>query len=332
MNSILQGSSPILQGSAPTLQGSSPNLQPAGGNLQVTANPMQPNLSLATTPTTAPSPAPDPLAAAEQKYGNTQQQLMALLAKINQKPIAPTLDYNAIRASSQTAAANTVNPLYDKKINEYLQNEAAAKLEAEQQAKLTTQNAQQALANTTATNAIATDTATKKNELTINNTNAQESNYQTNQGNSFDMKRQALATNIGQSGLTGSGIGNQQLWEAENLRHVEEAQKEGQFKYTKDIANLEKSNTFAQIAESNLYAGQVEQGKESQAKFDLNSYLRQAAYNESQFREDTEKTQLQDTNSVASNITQKAVADFINSFSKDPDKYYAAMQAYGGLM
>lgn len=339
MNPQLQGSTPTLQGggtSGISLQGSSPSLQ-------VTRNP-QPGAvvnqqNLPNVDTSFSNPLSSQLASnqaginqSQDQYGKLLQQILATERSLSQKPLAPTLDYNAIQANAKAAATANVNPLYTQKLNEYLQNEAAAKTEQQNANQLAIQSAQSSLQNTLGQNQIAQGTAEQKNALNVGNINQQESNYQTNQGTSFDMKRRALQESLGAGNLTASGVGQQQLWQAENLRHVEEAQQTGQFQYNRNMANLEKSNTFAQLAQSGEYAKTQEGQAEAKANFDLNSYLRQASYEEEKFREENEQQKQADILNQTNEASKQQVAQFVAQFKNNPAIYNAALNAYGGLM
>jgi hypothetical protein len=263
---------------------------------------------------------------------NTTNQIDQLLQSIqsmeqaNLPGVAPTLNLNALNSQAQSQAQNTVNPLYTQYMNEYLQNEAANQTAAQSQNTLNLQQEQAALGNTLAQNTLAQQYAGSQNAATQANINAQASNYQLNAGNANNVKMQVLQQSLGSGGLAGSGYGQSQLWQAENMRNAADAQQQGQFQYQRNTSNLSTQDTFAQLAQSSQYAQTGETEQEAQTNFNLNDYLRQAAANDQAYTQSLQSWQQQAQTSTAQNLLAQEVQQQLQGYSGKT--YAAGEQAY----
>lgn len=310
----MQPATANLQGNGISLQNSSPNLQ--GGSI-----------SLGNTAPAAKSPAAAPV------VSNAAQQLQQQSLAIQQASlpgVAPTLNLNAIQSAAAQSANNNVNPLYTSYLNQYLQQENANKQAAESQNQLNLQAAQTGLQQTLGKNQLAQTQAAGQNSLTQGNINAQQTNYQLNSGNAQNAKLQALQQNIGQGNLGASGIGQQQIYSAENARNTADAEQSGQFQYQRDTSNLSTQDTFAQLAQNSQYAQTAEGQQESQLNFSLNDYLRQAAYNDAQFQQANEASRQQAVNAQTQQYQAQAIQQALQAYSGKT--YAAGEQAYGNLL
>ena len=268
------------------------------------------------------------LSTGNSELASSEQLIQQLEQQMANKPVAPTLNLTSIQASAQQAAQNTVNPLYTQQLNQYLQNEAAATQEQTQQNQINIQGYQSTLGNTLAQNQQTQNAAAQTNALTQGDINAQATNYQLNSGNAQTQKVAALQSSIGQGGLTGSGLGSQQLYQAENLRNVEDAQQQGGFQYNRDVANLTATNTFAQLAQSSQFAQTQEGQQEAQSNFNLNSYLRQSQYESQQYQEALSAWQQQAITAAAQNNEASAVSNALGAYRGNAGVYSAGVQAY----
>jgi hypothetical protein len=332
----IQGSTPnlqnsgtglTLQGSSPSVQGSSPNLQAttaSAGLLQNATNAI--TNSQNTLATTQPTGYSGPNAS------DLYQQILAL-EQANLPGVAPTLNLNALNAQAQAKAQGTVNPLYSQYLNQYLQEEAANSQAAQAQNTLNLQQEQAGLQNTLAQNQLAQNYAGQQNALTQGNINTQSSNYQLNSGNAQTQKMTVLAQTEGQGGLGASGYGQQQLYQAENARNVADAQQQGQFQYQRNTNNLSTQDTFAQLAQSSKYATTAEGEQEAQTNFNLNDYLRQAAYNDSQYQQALQASQQQAITAATQQNEAQSVQQQLQALTGGAGKNYAAGEtAYSNIL
>lgn len=272
--------------------------------------------------------------------GNAQSaQIASLLKSIQQEEqanapgVATSLNLNALNAQAQSAASNTVNPLYTQYLNQYLQEEAANQQAAQSQNTLNIQQEQGGLTNTLQQNQLAQNAAANTNALTQGNVNVQQQNYELTAGNAQNQKLQAIEGGIGTGNLGSSGIGQQQIYNAENASNIANAAQRGEFQYQRDTSNLSAADTFAQLAQSSAYATTAEGQQEAQSNFNLNDYLRQAAYNDSQYRQSLAASQQQAITATTQQNEAQYIQQQIAAANPAGSKNYAASeQAYSNLL
>lgn len=260
----------------------------------------------------------------------SNQQFATLMGQIkaeqaaNAPGVAPTLNLNSIQTAAQQAAKKNVNPLYSSYLNQYLQQETANKQAANAQNKLNVQSAQTGLQSTLAQNQLAQTQAAGSNQLTQNNIGAQQTNYELASGNAQNQKLDALQQNVGQGNLGASGLGQQKIFEAENARNAADAAQRGQFQYQRDANNLSTQDTFAQLAQSSKSAVTAEGQQEQQFNFNLNDYLRQAAYNDSQYKQANEASRQQALTAQSQQYQAQAVQKALQKATPAGSKAYVA--------
>jgi len=336
---ILQGgSSAALQGSSPSLQGSSPQLQSSNNASQVLQPTTSPQGASFVAPKAAASPT-NPYAALLAAQNAQNNQVNSMYAKIlaqeqaNAPGTAANINLNALNAQANQSAQNTVNPLYTQYLNQYLQNEAGNIAAAQQ---INTQNIgseQLNLAQTQGKNTLQEQQAAAGNALQQGNINVQQQNYQLQSGNAQTQKLQAIRQASGSGNLGASGIGQQQVYNAENARNIADAAQLGQFQYQRDQSNLSTQDTFDQLAQSSLYAGQSEKAAEAATNFSLSDYMRQAAYNDQQYKESLESARQEAVSAGTWNTEAQLIQQSIAAQTQPGTKNYAASeQAYGNLM
>lgn len=275
-----------------------------------------------------------------QNFLNQQQAAtQALLQQQNaylrmQATPAPTLNYQSILANAQAQASSpdsAVNQLYQSRLNSYLQNAAAQQKLAQQQQQQTVSQAQSGLANTQAQLGQQQQYTGQQTALDLGNIQNQQTAYEANQGVQGEQSLAALRQQLGQSGTGASGIGQQQEFQQNLARQISEGQQESSFQYQRNTQLLSESNTFAQIAQAGKYAQTQEGEKESQANLDLNKFLQQAAYAQTQAETQLSQWQQNAQFAAAQNAAAQQVSAFINSYKNNPLLYSKAMQAYSGL-
>lgn len=328
----LQGSSPSIQGSSATIQGSSPQLQAGNASAQI----LQPAANVGASGVAANQSA---INASQSQANSESNQISALLKSIqaeeaaNAPGVAPSLNLNAINAQAQQSAQNTVNPLYTQYLNQYLQEEAANQQSAQAQNTLNLQGEQSSLSNTLAGNQLQENAAANTNALQQGNINVQQQNYQLTTGNAQTAKLQAIGQSIGTGNLGASGLGQQQIYQAENARNTADAAQSGQFQYQRDTSNLSAADTFAQLAQSSAYATTAEGQSESQTNFNLNDYLRQASYNDSQYQQALASAQQQAITAQTGQVEAQTIQQQLQAANPTGSKNYAAgEQAYSNLL
>lgn len=270
--------------------------------------------------------------ALQSQTASLLQQQNALLRE--QATPAPVLNYQGILANAQAQASNpgsAVNQLYNSQLNNYLQNEGAQQSLAQKQNQLSVQQAQQGLANTQANLSQEQQFTGQQAGLNLGNIGNQQQAYEQNQGIQGEQNLSALRQQLGQSNLGASGLGQQQEFQQNLTRQVQESQQENTFQFQRNSELLSEQNTFANIAQSGKYAQQQESGQEGQANLDLSKFLQQAAYSEQTARQSLAQWQQNAQFAAAQNAAAQQVSQFIQSYKNNPLLYSKAMQAYSGL-
>jgi hypothetical protein len=273
----------------------------------------------------------DALLAAQQKQTAIDQQILAQEIA-NEPGIASTLNLNAINAQTQAQAQQQVNPLYTQYLNQYNQQLAANEASAQQQNANNVQGVQNTLSNTLAQNTQAQTYAGQQNAATQGNINAQAQNYQLQSGNAQTAKVASIQGQLGSGNLSASGLGGQQLWQAENARNIADAAQQGQFQYQRNTSNLSTQDTFAQLAQSSLYAQQGATTQQNALNFNLSDYLRQAAYNDTQYQEQLAGWQQSATDATAWNLEGQTIQNQIQGLGLSGKNFAATEQAYSPYM
>lgn len=257
--------------------------------------------------------------------------LKALTAATAPKPAvyAPKLDFAAVNAQARAAAENAVNPYYTKALNDFLTQQAAQKQRVEAQTATNIKNIEDSLKQTQDANALtgartAQDVASNQEQINIAN-----DQNQVDTGTAFEDARIAQAKDLAQAGVLGSGAGNRATAAATANRNTAEGRQNAQFQEQRQQQELFKTRTFEDLAKSNELAGiSATKGKEA-AKFDLDTYIQNAQFDEQNQRNTLEAQRLASVQAEQQNQSRLLVNNFINSIA-DPAQRQAAVNAYSG--
>lgn len=217
------------------------------------------------------------LASLRAQAAASDRRIEALLNSINSQPRPAVPNFAAINATARKRAAKAVNPFYQKELKTFLQKQTLNKKRAKNDYQRNIKDLQEALDTTLETSEIgrertAEDVATNLGEIA--NT---EDVFQTQEGQGFDQARQALAGELAQSNLTGSGLGAQQEARAIDQRNFETKQQTRSFNVQKEAQNLFKTRTFADLARSDTLATSETAKKKKYAKIDIDRYVKDLA-------------------------------------------------------
>lgn len=242
---------------------------------------------------------------------------------------APKLDVASINAQARTAAEGAVNPFYTKQLNDFLAQQSAQKLQQQTQHDTNIQNLQDTLKNTLDANALTQTRTGEDAALKQQQTNTANDQNQVDTGNQFETDRLAAAKAQATAGVLGTGAGNRATGVATGARNTTEDRQNQAFQQTRDQTELFKTRTFADLAKSGELATTSENKGEKQANFDLDSYIKNAAFTEQDQRNKLEEARLQrigqETGSQAKLLFNKYLAGISN-----PAQYEAAVRTYGG--
>lgn len=217
----------------------------------------------------APAPAPD----VNAQMASYAAQLRALQTQIAQQPKIYQYDVAGASAKARASAENAVNPYYTQKLNDFLQQEQIKQQRAQQDAATGNQNIQQALQD--ALSASQTQRTRTDQDATTKLGDVQNASdyYQNTEGNVFDKARSALLTDLAKSGLTTSGLGQQQANDQVQNRNVESAQQVRSFNAQKEAINTLKNRTFEDLQTGDTQSTRNAGQKKDLIKVDLDRAL-----------------------------------------------------------
>ncbi len=270
-------------------------------------------------PPTSPSYSSDTtsaaIAALHGQYDDLMKQSQALQAQLAAQPKLPKFDYAGSYANAQATAANTVNPVYQDKLNQYLSKAQAAlgqkqvdvsRNKEDIQTSLT-QALQDSQTNRQQTNE---DVATKLGDIGAN-----EGSYQIQEGRQFDAARTALLGDVANSGLTESGIGQGKINNATVDRNNASADQVRTFDNQKRDTNLFQTRTLADLDKSDTRAkGGADRSTQAQ-DIDLNNFIQNSQLDEQGFRANNEMDRVGAVNSATQSAYQNIVAQTIAALS-----------------
>lgn len=242
---------------------------------------------------------------------------------------APKLDIAAVNAQARSAAEGAVNPYYTKVLNEFLSGQAQRRQQQQTQYDTNIKNLEDNLAQSLQNDELSRQRTTEDvatNQAHINQTSDQ---YQTDTGQQNTKDYLTQAKQLAQSGMTG-GLASQQEEAAQAARNTQESRQGDQYQQQRDAQALFKGRTFEDLAKTDVLAQQTSTKGKAQEKFNLDSYLQNAAADEQAKRNDLEKSRLQD---VASNQQAQAKLAFQNYIAgiTNPAQRAAAISTYGGV-
>lgn len=254
-------------------------------------------------PTTASKPAPAPTnptpkppsssvtqdSAAMQKMINDNNALIASIrAQQAATPKLAKFDVMGNWTQAKSAAERAWNPVYEKKLNDYLANNLAKKTAKERDFNLNLENITNEKTNTLAENEIGRTRTAEDTALAIGQVNAKEGQFQTDEGQSFDQNYRQVAEQLGASGAATTGMGKQQTSDMVRLRNVTSQRQLDEFQGQRQAKELFKTRTFEDLARGDATAAQLAESKKKANQFDLDAYLEDLAYDEKVTRFDTE--------------------------------------------
>lgn len=234
-------------------------------------------------------------------------------------------NYN--RAYNQ--AASNINPLYDKYLNQFLQ-EQSLKTQAQQHVYDTTvQNLDTSLKNTAEANTLTQqrtgeDVATNEAQIA-----QKEDQFQTDSGEQNTAERLALAKANAVSGTTG-GLGSQKVESQQTTRNTAEKRQGEQFDQQTAAQELFKARTFEDLAKSTQLATEKTTTGKASAKFDIDNYLALTKVSEEQYRTKAAEERRQAQIDEAARIARENYQAFLSGLS-DPVRIATATKYNGSF-
>lgn len=275
-----------------------------------------------------PPPSASP-AIGHQDYLAEIKKITDELAAMRRQTLPPSIDFNAINSQARQQAEAAVNPLYQKRLNDFLAAQATKKQRQQEDFSKANTTIDEALANALQANDITGQRTTQDVGQNLDTLANQEQNFQQQEGQGFEGARAALESNVAQSGLTGSGLGTQQINQQTQQRNQQSAQVTQGINLQKQAQQTLKTRTFEDLARSGAQASkQAAKGKE-QNQIDLNRFIEDLGTNEQATRQSLEAERLGSVIGQESAFGKIGFQNYLQALN--PAQRAAAASAYGGL-
>lgn len=293
-----------------------------------------------TTPAPRPNP-PAPQRSAPPASSGMDSGTAAMIAAMNRQtaelrrqidsmPKLPVYNTADAWARAQSKAASSVNPVYQDKLNNKL---------AEFQAGIR----QKTEETTRGKEALSTKLAQDIEDIAINrqrtgeDVNAkiaeslyQEGRFQDLEGTQFDRENRQARTELAQAGLTQSGLGAQQLEDAELGRNETSADQVRTFKNEQQAQELFKTRTFEDLSKSETRKTQLTDVQKKDLDITLSNYIENTNIAETQYRWQNEAERLDALFGATTNAYNTDIRNFLASLQGKarPQDIALASQVY----
>lgn len=268
-----------------------------------------------------------------QLLSENQKYLDAInrLSASQQQTYAPPINWSQINAQARAAATKAVNPLYVKKLNMFLAEQAQKRTQQQQQTQTDISTIEDTLKQRLEQTGIERSRVGEDVAQSLSDIATQSDTFQTDSGQAFEQGREELGQELATSGLGTSGVGRQQVAQATEQQNVTEQRQEKQFQQARAQQQLFKSRSIDDLLRSDeLSTIGAEKGKK-QAQFDLDNYIKGLSLAEKRERFELEVERKGALLDEESRQTSKLVKSFIDSIKGNAQKQ-AAYQAYGGFI
>lgn len=268
----------------------------------------------------------------DAQLAQSNSAIAALQAQIAAQPKLPYYNTTQGYATAQQNAQNLVDPVYVQKLQAALAPIQLGITQSTAQTATDKTAIQTQLQQSLADNATAQQRAQEDQQTSLGQIGQDETNYQQDEGTQFDQARQALLGNIANSGLTTSGLGQQQNANAITARNQASNEQEQQFQGGRDAANTLATRTFQDLSTSSTRANQGAAAQTAQKDTDLQNYIDNANLQTTKAQTQNEADRLEAVASETQNQYQLGVANFINSLigsGARPGDVQLAQQVYG---
>lgn len=245
-------------------------------------------------------------------------RLRAELNSMRYSPPVPRLasfDIMSNWRNAQSAAERAQNPLYEKKLNDFLARNAQKKATKNTEFDLTKENINLEKSQAFEDSALSRARTTEDVTGAIDKINQQEGYYQQDEGRSFDTEYRQAAEELATQGAATTGLGKQASSDMVRLRNVTNTRQLDEFKGMREAKNLFKTRTFEDLARADVRADIAATNKTKGAQIDFDSYLEDLAYDEKVFKFENEQQRLEAVLRDTGNYEKAGVESFLASLA-----------------
>lgn len=261
-----------------------------------------------------------------------QSQLAALQQQLAYQPKLPQFDVMGNYKRARSQAESAVNPLYQKYLKDFLAKQSTQKQNKQTEVGLRKESNALELGQTLEENQVTRGRIMEDTAAALQRLGQAEGEMQQDTGTQFDIDRRAAAETIAASGLTTSGIGQSKMFEMTEQRNISEERQVNEFNNQKEAKKLFQTRTIEDLMRGDDNARAIAKQKDKEAQFDLDSYLKELAHEETAFRTENELKRLSDINQQSQTFERQGIQSFLASLAGAgwrPQDIALAYQVYG---
>jgi hypothetical protein len=265
----------------------------------------------------------------------SNETLKSLQYQIAQQPRLPYFDIAGSYANARQKAENAVNPVYVKKLNDYLERKKVQQNRAIQDRDTTQKRLDEALSEALTGSQIGRTRTSEDVERNVESINNQEDFFQTSEGTAFDRAIRALSGQVAASGMATSGLGQQQIQEAQTDRNLESGQQVEQFTGQREAQEIFKTRTFEDLGRADESATKKTAIGKEDAQRSFDRYIEDLDYEEKSTRNTLESERLLSMLQETGNQQRLSFNDFIASLTGQGARSQdiaEAIRVYGGVI
>lgn len=211
-------------------------------------------------------------------------QLNALQAQIAAQPRLPDFDILANYNKAKQTATKAVTPLYNKKLNLFLEKQGIAKDTKKKETNLAKENAQIALTNALGDNATSRTRTGEDLAGALEQIGTQRENFLEDDAAQFDVARRALMEETAAGAATDTGLGQQAIQTQQDQRNEMAGRQTQEFKNQEAAKQLLATRTIDDLATSDTRNKQKKTQDDKAIQIDFDGYMKSLANEEKSFR------------------------------------------------
>ena len=231
--------------------------------------------------------------------------------------------------SAYGQAAGSVNAMYDKYLNTFLDQQRNAMAKQQNIYQNTQQSYDTALKNTEEANKLTGERSQQDFYQAKDQTNLQQDQFQTDSGTEFAISRIEEARKTAQSGATG-GLSAQKTANTQEARNTGEARQVEKFDQEKYNQELVKARTFEDLAISSKLAQEKTATGKKAAQFDLDNYIIASQLEERSYRDKDQENRNKDIIEERNRIAREQYQNWLGTLS-DPVRIATAAKYAGSF-
>lgn len=270
------------------------------------------------TSTPKPSPSPSPSGSGSKASNDWAResaalnaQLAALQAQIAAQPRLPNFDILANYNKAKQTATQAVTPLYNKKLNLFLEGQGVKKQTKTKERDLSKENNQIALNNALQDSSISRTRTGEDLANVLTAIGQQRDDFLVDDAQAFDVARRALMEETAAGGATDTGLGQQAIGQQQDDRNRSSDRQMNEFRNQEAAKQLLATRTIDDLALSDTRSKQKKGQDDKAVDIDFEGYMASLANEEKSFRLQNELDQALAIAQQTQTYQQEGVNQFI---------------------